>query len=381
MTLRLFIEDHFAQLSKIGHRHCGDLWIVSRTDIHTWVILADGLGSGIPANLSATLTTEHFLGMIREGFVPSEAIKGVLRALHTARTKGGPWAAFSAARFSHDGEILVYCYESPPPLLLTIRGIEELNFQPQYWEGEVVLEGVTHLRMHEAMLFFSDGVINAGLGGSMPRGWGENGLRRFLASSGLAQRKELSRIPQTIVREAASISQLRPADDITAGVILLRRPRILQVLTGPPGKREDTTKVMEQFTKAEGAKAVCGGTTTFLLAKHLGVVPVVHPEEFGAPAYYELPGVNLACEGVITLNRTFNIFDEPNLDVDAGHGVTSLLELLLEADEIYFWVGQAINKAQQNTLKPAGLLPRQEIIEALAKKLRNVGKMAHIMRM
>jgi len=375
---RLFVEDYFFQLCKVGHRYCGDLWLVSRTEEATWAILADGMGSGMPANLSATLAAEYFLGMIQNCFTPVEAVKATLRTLRVARVRGDTWSAFLAARLSSDGEVLVYCYESPAPLLLTLRGVEEIGFRPLYWEGEVVQEGITHLRHSESMLCFTDGVVNAGLGKTMPRGWGERGLKKFLISSGLAKRGEASRLPEAVVKEAAAISGQSPADDITAGLLFLRSPRRLQVLTGPPGKREDTPRIMEQFRKAEGTKAVCGGTTTLLLAKHLGVEPVVHPEEFGAPAYYKVPGIALACEGAVTLNRVYNIFDEPELAERAGHAADCLLELLMAADEIYFWVGQAANPAHYGTLKPAGILARQEVVAALAKKLERAGKMVSI---
>jgi hypothetical protein len=375
---RLFVEDYFYQLCKTGHRHCGDLWLVSRREEATWVILADGLGSGMPAKVSATLAAEYFLGLIENGFTPGEAIKAALRTLKTARAKGSSWAAFLATRLSPDGEVLVYCYESPPPLLLTLRGIELIGFRPQYWEGEVIQEGSTHLRPYEALLCFTDGVVNAGLSKALPRGWGENGLKKFLATSGLAKRGDIPRIPQAVIKEAAVVSQHRPLDDLTAGVIFLRQPRVLQVLTGPPGKKEHTVPVMDQFLKAEGTKAVCGGTTSSLLAKHLGVTPLLHPGEYGAPAYYEIPGIALACEGAITLNRAYNIIEEPELWEEAGHGAARLLKLFTEADEIYFWLGQAVNPAHNNTLKPAGILSRREIVAVLAEKLIQAGKMVSI---
>jgi hypothetical protein len=375
---RLFVEDYFYQLCKTGHRHCGDLWLVSRREDATWIILADGLGSGMPANVSATLVAEYFLGLIENGFTPGEAIKATLRTLRTARTKGNSWAAFLAARLSPDGEVLLYCYESPPPLLLSLRGIEEISFRPQYWEGEVIQEGSTHLRPYEALLCFTDGVINAGMSRALPRGWGESGLKKFLTNSGLTKKGEMTRIPQIIIKEAAAISQHRLLDDLTAGLIVLRQPQVLQVLTGPPGKREHTTQVLSQFLKAEGLKAVCGGTTTSLLAKHLGVTPVLHPGEFGAPAFYEVPGIALATEGAITLNRAYNVFDEPELWEEAGPGAARLLKLFAEMDEIYFWLGQAVNPAHNYTLKPAGILSRAEVVAVLAEKLKQAGKMVSI---
>jgi hypothetical protein len=161
---------------------------------------------------------------------------------------------------------------------------------------------------------------------------------------------------------------------------MLRRPRALYLLTGPPRQRNDTEKVMASFLAQEGVKVVCGGTTTQLLARHMGVTPRVVPGEYGAPAHYEMEGVALACEGIVTLNRVNNIYDEPDLAAEAGYGPACLLELLNEADEVHFWVGQAVNPAHIVALKPSGNLPRNLVVDELAEKLQCAGKLVVVKR-
>jgi len=375
------LEDYSFQMCKDGHRHCGDKTTVVRREDATVAIVADGIGSGVPANLAATLVTEYLLGLLKDGFSTTEAAKACLRALRSARLNRGPWAAFSVVRVSTDGRAHVVSYESPFPLLLTQSGPEEMEYAPRYWEGEVAYEAQTYVRTNEALLVFTDGVTQAGLGRGLPKGWGESGVLKYLNESGLNRPELACEIPPAVVRQAASLNGNRPSDDITVLALFARRPRVLHVLTGPPARREDTEKVLSAFAAVEGTKVVCGGTTTLLLAKHMGVEPRVHPGQYGAPAYYELQGVALACEGTVTLNRVNNIFDEPELASEAGYGASRLLELLSASDEIHFWVGQATNAAHLTTLRPAGVLSRNEVVASLAEKLKRAGKLTVIKKM
>jgi len=288
---RVFVDDNSFQLCKAGHTHCGDVVSVARRRDSTVAILADGIGSGIEARVAATLSTEYLLSLLDEGFANSEAVLALLRSLRRARLKQGPWAALNVVFITGSGEMTAYSYESPQPFIITSPGLETPTFRPQCWEGEVVHEASTHLRPNEGLLLFSDGVTQAGLGRGLPRGWGTQGIKSFLSAAGLDSPAHAAQVPAILAHEAASLNDNRPADDITVLTLVLRRPRVLHVLTGPPGRRDETEKVMASFLAEEGSKVVCGGTTTQLLARHMGVTPRVVPGQYGAPAYYELDGV------------------------------------------------------------------------------------------
>lgn len=374
----LFVVDYSFQLCKNGHRHCGDVIFIKRRQDSTIAILADGIGSGIEARVAATLAAEYLLSMINENFSALDAMQVLIRSLRRAKLNYGPWAALNVVFITGSGEITAYSYESPQPFILTARGLEMPASQPLHWSGEVVHEATTHLRPNEGLLLFSDGVTQAGLGRSLPRGWGEAGVRSFLAGAGLESSVHTAAIPAVLARKAAAFNDNLPADDITVLALMLQKPKVLNILTGPPGRRNDTEKVMKAFLAKEGLKAVCGGTTTDLLAKHMGLTPRVIPGKFGTPAHYEIDGIALASEGTVTLNRVNNVFDTPEFAPEAGYGVALLLELLYDADEIHFWVGQAVNPAHHSTLKPSGFLKRNEVVAELAEKLQKAGKLAVI---
>lgn len=377
---RFFVEDFRFQLPKHGHKHSGDVIRVSRHARGTFAVLADGMGSGIAANIGATVICEHLSRLVEGGTPAAEAMRVGLRALKKARTGGGPWAALSAAQIAASGQLELFCYESPPSLLLTPAGVEEPALSPEYCEGEIVHRASLHLRSGEGILMMSDGVVQAGLERGLPRGWGVEGVTKFLRASALDRPGQTSSVPAALVHQAYALSQQKAADDLTVLALALRKPRVLYILTGPPARPADDRSVMQAFMEAEGRKAVCGGTTTRMLAAFMAVAAAVHPGEFGSPSHYDVPGIDLATEGVITLNRLNNIFFEPELASRAGQGVARLLQLVLDSDEIHFWVGQAANPAQAEMFRPSGLLDRSHVIQELAEKLREVGKFVDIQR-
>lgn len=376
----LFVEDFSCQLAKHGHRHSGDIIKISRNPHGTLALLADGMGSGISAMVDATVTCEYLTGLIEGGTPAAGAMRASLRSLRKARISGGPWAALNMVHISPDGQAELFCYESPVPLLVTAGGLEEPVIWPEYVEGEIVQRASIHLRAGETILMFSDGVTQAGLGRGLPRGWGIDGVSKFLKAEGLDRRGQAQKLPAALVHQANALNHNRAADDISVLALVLRRPRVLNILTGPPLRQSDTTSVMKSFMEADGLKAVCGGTTSRLLASFIGITPVVHAGEMGCPAHYDIEGIDLATEGTVTLNRLNNIFLDPELAHEAGYGPSRLLELVSGSDEIRFWVGQAQNPAHHQSLKPAGLLSRNEVITALAEKMRQAGKFVSIKR-
>lgn len=376
----LFVEDFRFQLPKHGHKHSGDVIRVARHARGTFAVLADGMGSGVAANIGATLFCEHLSRLVEGGTPVAAAMRVALRSLRKARTSGGAWAALSASQIAANGQVELFGYESPPALLLTRAGVEEPAFSPELCEGEIVQRASVHLRPGEGVLMISDGLVQAGLERGLPRGWGLEGVMKFLRTAALDRPGQIAKVPAALVHQAYALNHQRATDDLTVLALTLRKPRVLHLLTGPPSRAADDRRVMQAFVNAEGRKAVCGGTTTRVLAAFLAVSPTVHPGEFGSPSHYDVPGIDLATEGVITLNRVNNIFSEPELASRAGHGPARLLQLVLEADEIHFWVGQADNPGQQGMFRPSGLLDRNQVVQALAEKLREAGKFVHIQR-
>jgi hypothetical protein len=129
---------------------------------------------------------------------------------------------------------------------------------------------------------------------------------------------------------------------------------------------------------------VCGGTTAQMAARTLGKVLRVEWQPRGTrpaagrklPPAALLEGVDLVTEGILTLScavellSTIRTVHELPAGEDAG---TRLARLLLQADEIHFIVGDAINP-QQLADVVRGIPMRQLYVQGLIARLTTLGK-------
>lgn len=95
-------------------------------------------------------------------------------------------------------------------------------------------------------------------------------------------------------------------DDTTVVVARLRERCPVNVMIGPPERKDDDLSTMRLFFGKDGKHVVCGGTTANAVASYLGVkvhtLPGSGTEE--VPPMSEIHGVDLTTEGVVTVNVT-----------------------------------------------------------------------------
>lgn len=97
------IDTH--QVPKRAAAACGDVVAWDRTASATTVICADGLGSGIKANLAAQMCTARLHELLRQGRSLREAFASVAETMNRARGTDLPYAAFTVARVLNDGVV------------------------------------------------------------------------------------------------------------------------------------------------------------------------------------------------------------------------------------------------------------------------------------
>ncbi len=356
---------------------CGDLVRVDRAEDSTLVLCADGLGSGIKANLAATVSASRLLGLIREGFSLREAFAAIVQTMNAARLPGLPYAAFNIARFMPNGETTILTYDAPPPLLLTYHSASPLRQRVMDLEGATVGEASCFLEPGEAILLMSDGITQAGLGMGLDEGWGEKGVCHH-ARDLILNRTPLAELPTYIHRQARQYWAGAPGDDCTVCAALCREGREVTIFTGPPVNKRHDYAAAREFMSNSGPKVICGATTAKIVSQYLDKKLEVSTDSLNtiAPPYYSLEGVDLVTEGAVTLNQVYNILEEDPENYEAHSGVSMLSELLKNADRVNFFVGRAPNIAADDiSFRQQGILPRLTIVPLLAEKLKAKGKL------
>lgn len=361
-----------------GHP-CGDVVAWERKAEGTVIILADGLGSGIQANLDATLFVSWLQQHLADGDSLREAMSRVVRTLREARHDDVPFAAISLAHIRHDGGAVILGHETPPPILISDRCATVPGHHTLKMNTETVRE--CHCRLHpgDALMLVSDGITQAGLEAKKPRGWTIEGVRKrvhHLAQAG----RDLSGLARNIHDHARSISSTGH-DDTTVALARCREGTVVNVLTGPPADPDKDAEIVRRFFQSAGRRIVCGGTTAEVVARETGRVIDMEQEPASriAPPRSAIDGVDLVTEGSISLNQVYNVLDEDAAELEDDSAVSDLHRHLHEADRVNFTVGRAENPASDDIVfRQKGILAREKIVPLLADKLRDTGKLVSV---
>lgn len=372
----IHIETLIAQTAKHAGDVCGDVVVCDRDEHATLLLLCDGVGSGIRANIAATLCAARLRTLIQNGFSLRHAVSEVATTMEQAKPEAMTYCAFTAARILNDGSMTALSYEIPPPLLYSQRTTSPLPTRSLTVGKALLLETHCVLQPDEAILLVSDGITQAGIGTRFHQAWGVEGVARFL-SQRQPNRDPLEQLPPLIMQEAVRLGDGGTTDDQTVLLALCRPSKTLTIFTGPPSVPHQDSKIVQRFLDTTGWKVICGGTTARIVSDFLGKPLILDKtdESLIAPPSSRLEGIDLLTEGAMTLNQVYNILDADPDTFDEESGVTQLFHFMRAADRIHFIMGGSLNPAFNHiSFKQRGVLPRATIVPLLADKLRAQGK-------
>ena len=378
----LFADVFCAGLHKSGEELCGDQWRVLRTDEKTYVVLSDGLGSGVKANILATLTTSIIITMLRENVALNDVIETVIETLPSCQVRKIAYATFTI--ISIDNQTMafeVFNFDNPDPIFIRNNQRYDLECTERVLSGNTVKYCQGMAQEDDYLAIISDGVWYAGLGTRHNPGWGRGQIIDYMAQT-LITPKTLNaeKVVRGVLTQTDALYANEPGDDASMAGVFFRPRREAMVFTGPPMDKNDDKKIAEQLVNFEGRKIVCGGTTGDIVARFLKKEIVIHKESIkhDIPPYFELEGVDLVTEGVLTLNKAYELMlevegDYSYLYIDKDGAMLLALELLV-ADDITFVVGQAINAFYQNPSLPLSVSIRRNLVEKIVDYLRSLNK-------
>lgn len=371
---------HVEALTDARPRHagavCGDGVTSLRDDTGTTVLLCDGLGHGLRANMAALLCLSRLTGLLRAGYSLHRAVASVAGTMAAVRGTGAPYAAFTALRILNGGDATVLGYEMPGAVLLGDRHAALLQARPVSLPLVTVMESHCFLKPGEGVLLVSDGITQAGIGFGLKEGWTAAGVAEW-ANRHLQQGGAAAELPALIQERARELCRGKAGDDCTVTAALCRVGRTLTILTGPPADPSTDQAVVRRFFGQPGWKVVCGGTTAAIVAARLGRTLKAQADDASlrAPPRYEVEGIDLVTEGAVTLNQVYNLLDTDPEELDEDSGVTELLALLRAADQVRIMAGQAVNPASKHvSFRQQGILTRASILPLLVAKLKEAGK-------
>lgn len=378
--MSLHADVDIQQLYKNGEELCGDNVIVTRSPDNTTIVISDGLGSGVKANILATMTTKIASSMLKRNIQLDEVVKTIAETLPVCKVRKIAYSTLQIIKIDTTGKATVVEFDCPPTFFVRDGQVTPFPVEKRQIGDKMV--GVGHLQLleNDILVAVSDGVIHAGLGALLKLGWGWKGVSEEL-------KDVCYRYPsvETITRRIAGCCEGyylgKPGDDTTVVAVKVHPTRFLSLLTGPPKDMTNDEKVIRRFMCNDGKKIIAGGSTANMVGKYLdekvGVSLV--SEDPNVPPIGYLEGIDLVTEGILTLNVVIERLLDKNLnDSPLEDGATLMAKMLNEADSIEILAGTAINPAHQNPNFPFKINFRSQVLGELQKILQNKGKQVHI---
>jgi hypothetical protein len=378
MTAPLFIESGGANISKFGEILCGDSLSVANIAGGKLMVLSDGLGSGVKANILATLTTKIATRLMERGLPLEEVVDTLSDTLPECKVRKIAYSTFTLLKVQEDGRVYLAEFDNPPTFFLKRGYVSELKYTTRTCGTRKIREAHVHVEAGDWLIAVSDGEIHAGIGGLLNLGWDWDKIAKFLETQ-VYEDISAQKIAQILVDQARQLYQGKPGDDTTVGVLKIRPKRYANFMIGPPVKREDDTAVVERFLGLPGRKIVSGGTTAGIVGKMLGKDVVVDLSTMTSkiPPTGKLEGIDLVTEGVHTVNHALEIL-EAVTDIEdlvgERDGSSRLAWEFLFADSINIFLGQAINPAHLNPNLPQEMGFKSRSVQAVASLLKERGK-------
>ena len=355
------VEVSYKSLNKFHEELCGDKVEIIKTADSDIAILADGMGSGVKANILATLTSKILGTMFQNGASIEDAVETIVKTLPICQVRKVAYATFSILQIFHNGEGYLVEFDNPECVLIRDRKLKDIPFTHRELEGKDIREWRFQVQMGDCFVLMSDGVVYAGAGEILNLGWTRDSMAEY-ALKCMKTTTSASRLTAMLSKACDDLYLQKPGDDTTVCVTRVIPRRLVSIFTGPPEDPGDDRKLMEQFMGEAGCKIVCGGTSANIAAKYLDkpVTTQIQNTSSDVPPMAKIEGMDLVTEGIITMNKALKLLrqyirDEVDVDfflaLDEDNGAARLAKILIEeCTELKLFVGKAVNQAYDATM-------------------------------
>ena len=379
------IDVSWKSLNKYGEELCGDKVEILKTDDSDVVILADGMGSGVKANILATLTSKILRTMFQEGATIELAVETIAKTLPICSVRKVAYSTFSILQISHNGKGYLVEFDNPSCVFVRDKQVVDYSYKERLIEGKKIREYRFDVKVNDCFVLMSDGVIWAGQGELMNYGWTWKEMSEYTLKC-TNETLSASRLASVLSDACYELYAEHPGDDTTIAVTRVVERKIVNIFTGPPKQKEDDERVVREFMAMEGKKVVSGGTSANIVARVLKkkITTTVNHKDLSMPPIAYIEGLDLVTEGVITLGKMMNLlkryqadeFDVEFFDeLDAENGASKLAKLIIEeCTDINLFVGTAMNVAHQNSNLPFELSVRMNLVDQLKDVAEKMGK-------
>lgn len=382
-----FIDFDAESINKDGEELCGDKVEYYRDDDGMILVLSDGLGSGVKANILATLTTKIVITMLKNGAEIEDVVDTVTKTLPVCNIRKIAYSTFSIIKVSSSGVAKIYEFDNPAVFYIRNGRIVKLQNDEIILNGKKIRQSSFQMQEGDTIVLVSDGAVHAGVEKTLNLGWQWDNIAQYLASIINDKTKIKSQyVTHDLLSFCNHLYCGRPGDDTTVVTLSYRMPEILTIFSGPPVNPESDKDVVRSLMLSDGKKIVCGGTAANIVSRELKREIRTTFELFDKkiPPVAYINGIDLVTEGVLTLRgaverlRNYNDNNDTSF-LDKRDGASLLATYIINCcTHICFLIGRAKNPAHQNPDFPEELSIKLNVIEALRKEALALHKIVKV---
>lgn len=389
---QLFVDTYWRSLNKTGEELCGDRVQVRRGDDCVVLVLADGLGSGVKANILSTLTSTIIAEMIVQGMSLTESVDTIIKTLPVCRERGIAYSTFTILQIYYDGRAFIAEFDNPAVVCMHDGRVFHPDRLERDIQGRRVFLSALDAVEGDRFVAFSDGVLHAGVGMMLNFGWDQKDVEKFLEEH-VRPTDPPAEISRILLANVNYLYEGKPQDDSTVACLNVEVALETRVMVGPPLNREEDVLVVNRLMAATGKKICCGGTTSEIVARQLHTEVKTDPVDLmnldaHVPPKGYIEGVDLVTEGVLTLQKAARYIARAAGDASymefflltkETDGAALLAKTLLTSRWIRFLVGTSDNPAHNAiNYSPISLNAKISLIREMCEDLKKTGRIVHI---
>jgi len=383
-----FFDINYKSINKHNEELCGDKVEYIYDDDGCIIVISDGLGSGVKANILSTMTTKIAVTMLKNNASIDDTIETIINTLPECKVRKLAYSTFTIIKIDKENNAYIAEYDNPPYFYYSHKRIIPVEKKERLIGSKKIYESNIKLDIGDTICVVSDGAIHAGIGQLLNLGWSRDEVNEYLLELNNVN-KSSQLINGNFIGVCNNLYNNEPGDDTTILTIKVRKPEVIDVFIGPPADKSLDNQLVDIMLSSENMKIICGGTTALIAERELNKSLEVDLDSMrdDVPPIAYMDGFDLVTEGVLTLGKALENIKELNKSSyesvvrnNSYDGATLLTYMLTDiGTHINFYIGRAVNPAHQNPNFPMGYNIKQNIVDNLIDELKKAGKQVNVL--
>ena len=384
--MKYYIDFAYGSLLKFGEELCGDMVEFYADDDQFIAVLSDGMGSGVKANILATLTSKIALTMLKEGMKIEDVVDTVSQTLPICAQNKIAYSTFTMVKVAKDGIAYIVEFDNPTVFFMRREKILSLDWNERIIHNKKVRECKIQRAERDRIVMVSDGVEFAGGRQTLNYSWQWKDIAKHLLKF-TNENMNAKAITNNLLGVCNQLYFFEPGDDTTVATIKVSHDSKAVLFSGPPINKNKDKEVVYKIMGSAGKKIVCGGTTAHIVARELNVEYKSSTEiiDENVPPRGYIEGIDLVTEGVLTLRKACEILRKLLTTNDDSFlhkkkDAATLLSRMLYEDCIHIKmiIGRCINPENMMLDIPDDLSARIYVLNEMKNILVKLGKIVEV---